>query len=105
MKTSVMIAGVCCLLALSLTLSECQNATCDINSDLQDCIDEFTADPENVCGGCRSVLDEYADECLSGAAAEAYRDGLDAACGADAIVAAVLTTISALVLAMAAVFN
>ena len=115
MKTSVMIAGVCCLLALSFTLSECQDSGCtSIDSDLQDCINEYRDNPDNtdvLCGDCRSTLEEYADDCL-GAGAEAYRNGLDAACGAagengagSTVEAAALSTISALVVAMAAVFN
>ena len=85
MKTSVMIAGVCCLLALSFTLSECdEHINCtSIDSDLQNCIDEYRANPNNtdvVCeGNCRSVLEEYADDCL-GTGAEGFKDALDEAC-------------------------
>ena len=90
MKTSVMIAGVCCLLALSFTLSECQNATCTINidSDLQDCINDYADNPDNtdiVCADdCRSALEEYADDCL-GTGAEHYKDALNEACNNGAI--------------------
>ena len=90
MKTSVMISGVCCLLALSFTLSECdEHINCtSIDSDLQDCIDEFTDSRKNtdiLCeGDCRSTLEDYADDCL-GLLAESYKAALDEVCKIGAV--------------------
>ena len=78
-----MIAGVCCLLALSLTLSECQDAGClNLSSDLEDCIVGYQhgAENETVCkDDCKFAPKKYADACL-GAGAESFKDELDKLC-------------------------
>ena len=125
MKTSVMIAGVCCLLALSFTLSECLE--CDDvttpDTTLFMCNTALASDRATACGeDCRQLLDKYAEICLmEGPLRDTYTTNVDNVCNveggeggeggedgeddATAVGATVFSIISALVVAMTAALN
>ena len=124
MKTSVMIAGVCCLLALSFTLSECAVNCSDFgdpSTELGMCVAELGKGSSSVCEGeCRSQLEAYANECVNDPmAAENYKNTFDTLCSENqqqptgrtsgGIAATggsiVLTVMTALMIGMAAALN
>ena len=81
-----------------------------LRSDVLDCLAESQLSPSSTCtGDCRDTLEEYVDECLSGAAAEQFLDVLDQACegesDATTATATLISTVTALIVAVAAAFN
>ena len=85
-------------------------------SGLATCIADYASSPSSVCSGsCRSTLERYADECLT-VGAEQYIDTLDQVCDditggggnesdATTATATLASTITALVVAVAAALN
>ena len=126
-----------CFLVLAITGFACGRekrqqlpAFCS-GSDVLDCLAESQSSPSSICNGdCRDTLEEYADECLSSAAAEQFLDALDQACDATmptattatattatattatattdtatTATATLISTVTALIVAVAAAFN
>ena len=88
-------------------------------SDLATCIADYASSPSSVCSGsCRSTLERYADDCLTVGAGQ-YIDTLDQVCDdttggggnsgnesdATTATATLASTITALVVAVAAALN
>ena len=123
MKSSMVLAGAC-LLALVFTIAECklnldifekqdivkrQGDDCgdilDPSTDLGKCFQYLTSrDVDDFCDNdCLEVVKDYS-EC-SGTEIEIETDGKDLECGAAGLGSALLSIITALVVAMAATLN
>ncbi|CAI7996933.1 hypothetical protein GBAR_LOCUS1999 [Geodia barretti] len=100
-------SGVFLLLLFSLSNADVCTKFSDMNSELYQCNVELSQRSNSACeGNCRSVLEQYADDCLSGAA-QAYKDSITAVCGdvggssaAGIGSTTLLTTVSALLFAV-----
>ena len=66
----------------SITSSTCiATAFTDTSSDLYRCNVELASASQSACeGGCTSILEEYADECL-GTGTDAYKNTITTVCG------------------------
>jgi hypothetical protein len=78
-------SGVFLLLFFSLSSADICTDFTDTNSDLYRCNVELIQRSNSACeGNCRSVLEQYADDCLNAtggrAAAQAFKDSLDSVC-------------------------
>ena len=107
-------SGVFLLLFFSLSSADnCTDFT-DTNSELFRCNVELGQSSSSACeGNCRSVLEQYANDCLTAiggaAAAQAYKDRITALCGGGSSAAGIgsttlLTTVSALLFAVYTAF-
>ena len=78
---SLTFSGVFLLLFFSLSSADICTDFTDTNSDLFRCNVELGQRSSSACeGNCRSVLEQYADDCL-GAGAQTYKDSITAVCG------------------------
>ena len=90
--------------------SQVCSAFLDASSDLFTCNTDLAANPDSACSGdCRSALEEYVEECLSEAAADTFNDNINTVCGeteaeggATSVGATLISTISALMVAVSA---
>jgi hypothetical protein len=78
-------SGVFLLLFFSLSSADICTDVSDTNSELFRCQMEFTQRSSSVCeGNCRSVLEQYADDCISAiggaTAAQSFKDSIDSFC-------------------------
>ena len=106
-------SAVFLLLFFSLSSADICMDFSDTNSELFRCNVEFTQRSSSVCeGNCRSVLEQYADDCLVNGA-QVYKDSITAVCGegsSEGSSAAgigsttLLTTVSALLFAVYTAF-
>ena len=54
------------------------------SSHLFTCTANLATNPSTACSGdCRSTLEGYVDECLNGAAADAFKNNINIICGRD----------------------
>ena len=104
--------AVCVLVLLAISASECgpekrqELPVFCTGSDLATCVADYGATPSSICSGaCRDTLEQYGDECLTGDAAEQYLDTLDEVCDATTATATLVSTVTALIVAVAAAFN
>ena len=111
MKTSMMIVGVCLLLLSAATADELekkQSIDClDLKPDILTCLNNFESTSDAVCSSeCRSALTEYYEDCFGDLGLETFKEGYKTLCGdAATIGAALFTTISAVLVAVATALN
>ena len=96
-------------LLLFFSLSSADIICTDIDSKVFQCDVELSQSLSSACeGDCRSVLEQFADDCL-GNGAQAYKDAITALCGEGSSAAGIgsttlLTTVSALLFAVYTAF-
>ena len=77
----IVFSGVCLLFLFTLSTADLCTDFTDTTSDIFRCNAELVQRSNSACeGDCRTTLEQYADDCLMGAAAQTYKDSIETLC-------------------------
>ena len=78
---AAIISGVCLLFLFTLSTADLCSDFGDPTSDLFQCNAELVQRSSSACeDDCRTSLEQYADDCLTGVTAQTFKNGIDVLC-------------------------